>query len=106
MTARGRCLDDDVTNRRHQGRNMGWLGTLFVGAIVGWTGWGMHNGWRYLANGWLAALIAAVLALMVKMLGNITGLFVDGSALEWLSSVLGAIIAISLFNLWRPHTRG
>jgi len=82
---------------------MGWLGTLFVGAVVGWAGWGIEHGWRRLAQGWLAALIAAVAALIIKMLGNITGLFLDGSALEWLGSVLAAIISLWLFTRWRAQ---
>jgi len=75
---------------------MGWLGTLFVGAVVGWVGWSIEHGLRRFAQGWLAALIAAVAALVVKMLGNITGLFLDGSAVEWLASVFAAIFALWL----------
>jgi uncharacterized membrane protein YeaQ/YmgE (transglycosylase-associated protein family) len=76
---------------------MGWLGTLFVGAVVGLTGCALiwRRAWkRY----WMGIPLAAVCALLVKMLGNITGLFDDGGSAEWLAAVAAAIIATQVFG--------
>lgn len=79
---------------------MGWLGTLFVGAIVGLSGSAMQGHRR--ARQWgLAALLAAVCALVVKMLGNITGLFEDGASIEWLASVFAAILSVTVLGMVR-----
>lgn len=78
---------------------MGWFGTLFVGAVIGLVGEWMQGGWRPRRMGW-GALIAAICALMVKMIGNIVGIFDDGSSLEWLASVLTAIVAVSVYGGW------
>ncbi len=75
---------------------MGWLGTLFVGAVVGLADWLMQG--RRAPRGWLRVPIAAVCALMAKMLGNITGLFDDGSTFEWLASVGVAIVVVLIFD--------
>lgn len=78
---------------------MGWLGTLFVGAVVGYWGavmMGVPGGRHRLTS----MVIAAVCALLAKMLGNITALFEDGASLEWLVSVAVAIAATLAFSRW------
>ncbi|MCY0388222.1 hypothetical protein OVY01_13440 [Robbsia sp. Bb-Pol-6] len=76
---------------------MGWLGTLFVGAVVGIVGLVMQGRWRA-PRFWVGVGAAALCALLVKMLGNITGVLVDGASLEWLAAVVAAIAAVAAFG--------
>jgi uncharacterized membrane protein YeaQ/YmgE (transglycosylase-associated protein family) len=72
---------------------MGWIGTFLLGAALGWFGW-----WRHPARaGRPARAVAAgaLAAIVVKLAGNATGLFDDGEVLEWLLSVLGALVAVT-----------
>ncbi len=89
----------DTGEREERESLMGWFGTLFVGAVIGFIGEWMQGGWRLGRLGW-SALIAAMCALMMKMIGNIVGMFDDGSSLEWLASVLAAIIAVTVYGSW------
>lgn len=71
---------------------MGWIGTLLLGAAIGWFGW-----WRHPSRAGRpapAVLAGALVALAVKLAGNATGVFDDGEILEWLLSVLGALVAV------------
>lgn len=92
------AVDDNEANAaiRPEEPKMGWLGTVFVGAMIGLADWLMRG--RGETRGWLRVPIAAVCALMAKMLGNITGLFDDGSSLEWLASVGIAIVVVLVFD--------
>ncbi|MGI4862080.1 MAG: hypothetical protein ACRYHA_35150 [Janthinobacterium lividum] len=76
---------------------MSWLGTLFVGAVIGIVGYAMQGRWRA-PRFWAGVGVAAVCALLAKMLGNITGVLVDGATLEWLASVIAAIVAVTVFG--------
>lgn len=76
---------------------MGWLGTLFVGAVIGIVGYAMQGRWGA-PRFWVGVGLAAVTALLAKMLGNITGMLVDGASLEWLVAVLAAIVAVTAFG--------
>ena len=80
---------------------MGWFGTIFVGAVVGW--WGARGG-RSRQAPWLVALACALAAIMIKMLGNIVGLFDDGSVVEWLCSVGAAGVMLGVMQ-WLPTGR-
>jgi uncharacterized membrane protein YeaQ/YmgE (transglycosylase-associated protein family) len=78
---------------------MGWLGTVFVGAIVGLVGWQLHRRRaRSSLSWWLALGMTALAAVTAKLAGNLSGLFYDGQMLEWLASVLSAIVAITALN--------
>ncbi|MGI4858256.1 MAG: hypothetical protein ACRYHA_15360 [Janthinobacterium lividum] len=76
---------------------MGWLGTLFVGAVVGIVGYALQGRWRA-PRFWTGVGVAAACALLAKMLGNITGVLVDGASLEWLAAVVAAIVAVTAFG--------
>lgn len=85
---------------------MGWLGTLFVGAVIGIVGHALQGRWRA-PRYWAGVGVAALSALLVKMLGNITGVLVDGASLEWLAAVAAAIAAVALFDaLAMPASTG
>jgi len=80
---------------------MGWFGTLFVGAVVGLFGWKLHRA-RDRFRLWLAVVLGATGATIAKLAGNLSGAFYDGQTLEWLASVLAAILAVALLGgLWR-----
>ena len=91
---------------------MGWLGMLFVGAVVGCAAYAMSGGRGGRSAGltWRAALLTAVVgavcALLAKMLGNIVGWLVDGSTLEWLISISSAIIGSLVLTSNRIATKG
>ena len=74
---------------------MGWVGTLFIGAVVGWLG---GRGGQSRHAPWLVALACALAAMVIKMLGNIVGLFDDGSMAEWLCSVGAAVVMLSVMQ--------
>ncbi len=74
---------------------MGWVGALFIGAVVGWLG---ARGERSRHAPWRVALACALAAMVIKMLGNIVGLFDDGSMVEWLCSVCAAVAMVSVMQ--------
>lgn len=77
---------------------MGWAGTLFVGAVVGLAGWRLHPARRRL-RWWLMLLAGAAVALLAKYAGDMVGLFDDGDSLEWLASVLAAIVVVIVLGI-------
>jgi hypothetical protein len=80
---------------------MGWFGTIFVGAVVGLSGWRLHRQrGRRGFQVWLAVVLAAAAAVAAKLAGNLTGIFYDGQTLEWLVSVLAAIAAVTALGWW------
>jgi len=81
---------------------MGWLGTAWIGAVIGGLGWRWHPA-RGLFKLWLSVAACAAGACLAKLAGNLSGLFYDGQSLEWLTSVLVAVIVVAL--LGRAATR-
>ncbi|CAM2149865.1 GlsB/YeaQ/YmgE family stress response membrane protein [Pararobbsia alpina] len=104
---------------------MGWLGTAILAALIGMAGWrfhpsaparlgsasrsagldgsqtpaGMSPGRPGARFGTLvAAAVAACAALVVKLAGNASGAFSDGQSLEWLATVLAAILAVAILG--------
>jgi hypothetical protein len=104
---------------------MGWLGTAILAALIGLAGWRFHpsapghagpgsrltgadsgampsarrgrgTGLRFGAL--IAAGVAACAALVVKLAGNASGAFSDGQSLEWLATVLAAILAVAVLG--------
>jgi uncharacterized membrane protein YeaQ/YmgE (transglycosylase-associated protein family) len=78
---------------------MGWIGTIFVGAVVGLSGWWLQRprvraGMRL----WLAVVLAAAAAVIAKLAGNLTGFFYDGQTLEWLAIALAAIATVTVLG--------
>jgi hypothetical protein len=75
---------------------MGWLGTALLAAIVGFAGWRFHPNASALGRprGALTVAIAVAAALLVKLAGNASGAFVDGQTLEWLATVVAAIVVV------------
>lgn len=76
---------------------MGWLGTAFIGAVIGWFGWKWHPA-RDLFKLWIAVVASAAGACLAKLAGNASGLFYDGQTLEWLASVLAAVAVVALLG--------
>ncbi len=83
---------------------MGWLGTVFIGAVIGWFGWKWHPA-HGLFKGWTAVVASAAGACLAKLAGNLSGLFYDGQTLEWLASVLVAIAVVAVLG-WAATRRG
>lgn len=81
---------------------MGWLGTAFIGAVIGWFGWQWHPA-REMFKRWMAIAASVGGACLAKLAGNLSGLFYDGQTLEWLASVLVAVAVVIL--LGRVATR-
>jgi hypothetical protein len=79
---------------------MGWLGTALLAAVVGFAGWRFHPNASSLGRprGVLTVAIAVVAALIVKLAGNASGAFVDGQTLEWLATVVAAIVVVALMG--------
>ncbi len=78
---------------------MGWIGTIFLGAVVGLSGWWLQRpraraGMRL----WLVVVLAAAAAVVAKLAGNLTGFFYDGQTLEWLATVLAAIATVTVLG--------
>ena len=78
---------------------MGWVGTIFLGAVVGLSGWWLQRP-RARADMrlWLVVVLAAAAAVIAKLAGNLTGLFYDGQTLEWLATVLAAIATVTVLG--------
>jgi hypothetical protein len=76
---------------------MGWFGTAFLAAVIGFAGWRFHpaRGGRHAGLVIGAAIVAA---LLVKLAGNASGAFSDGQSLEWLATVLSAIAVVALLG--------
>ncbi|MCP1121141.1 hypothetical protein JOE11_005088 [Robbsia andropogonis] len=77
-------------------RAMGWLGTLMIGAVIGWAGtWRGRAGATRHAR-WIVVLACALAAMVIKMAGNIVDVFDDGSIAEWLCSVGAAMLMLGV----------
>jgi hypothetical protein len=78
---------------------MGWIGTIFLGAVVGLSGWWLQRP-RVRADLrlWLVVVSAAAAAVIAKLAGNLTGFFYDGQTLEWLATVLAAIATVTVLG--------
>jgi hypothetical protein len=76
---------------------MGWFGTAFLAAVIGFAGWRFHPS-RGLRPAWLVIGPAIVAALLVKLAGNASGAFSDGQSLEWLATVFAAIVVVALLG--------
>jgi len=78
---------------------MGWVGTIFLGAVVGLSGWWLQRP-RSRADMrlWLVVVLAAAAAAIAKLAGNLTGFFYDGQTLEWLATVLAAIATVTVWG--------
>jgi hypothetical protein len=76
---------------------MGWFGTAFLAAVIGFAGWRFHpaRGGRHAGLVIGAAIVAG---LVVKLAGNASGAFSDGQSLEWLATVLSAIAVVALLG--------
>jgi len=79
---------------------MGWFGTAILAAVIGIAGSRFHPSARSGRRpGTLVAVVVAVLAaLLVKLAGNASGAFSDGQTLEWLATVLAAIVAVAVLG--------
>ena len=84
---------------------MGWFGTAFLAAVIGFAGWRFHpaRGGRHAG---LVIGAAIVVALVVKLAGNASGAFSDGQSLEWLATVLSAIAVVALLGRTGRGGRG
>jgi uncharacterized membrane protein YeaQ/YmgE (transglycosylase-associated protein family) len=86
------------------GRNvalMGWIGTVLLGAVIGFAAWWLHplrraarkrpagRVWAALGAGVLAAVVA-------RMLGNVVGAYHDGDTLEWLACSVFALVVVTV----------
>ncbi|SAL76406.1 hypothetical protein [Caballeronia telluris] len=81
---------------------MGWIGTVFLGAVIGLAGWWLHplrraGRGRSLAARAGTALGAGILAAVVaRMFGNVVGAYHDGDTLEWLACSLFAFVVVTV----------
>jgi hypothetical protein len=83
---------------------MGWFGTAFLAAVIGFAGWRFHPS-RGERPAWLVTGAAIVAALLIKLGGNVSGAFSDGQSLEWLATVLSAMAVAALLGR-AGHTGG
>ncbi len=81
---------------------MGWIGLIFLGAVIGAAGWWLHPlrragrvacgpagyVWTAIAAGILATVVA-------RMLGNIVDVYHDGDTLEWLACAVFALFVVT-----------
>jgi hypothetical protein len=82
---------------------MGWIGLIFLGAVIGAAGWWLHPlrragrvGGGAAGRIW-TAVSAGILAIVVaRMFGNIVDLYHDGEMLEWIVCSLFALVVVTL----------
>lgn len=81
---------------------MGWIGLIFLGAVIGAASWWLHplrragrvgrspagHIWTAIAAGILATVVA-------RMLGNIADVYHDGDTLEWLACSVFALLVVT-----------
>jgi hypothetical protein len=82
---------------------MGWTGLIFLGAVIGATGWWLHPlrragrvGTGAAGRIW-TAIVAGILAIIVaRMFGNIMNLYHDGDTLEWFACTVFALVVVTV----------
>ncbi len=75
---------------------MNWFGIVVLGLAVGGLGWWLHPA-RAGRRGLRAALVVGVAAaVLARLAGNLTGLFLDGGSLEWPACAIAALIVVAL----------
>ncbi|KMZ11744.1 hypothetical protein BHUM_04381c [Candidatus Burkholderia humilis] len=75
---------------------MGWIGLIFLGAVIGWAGWWLHPLRRAAGRIW-TAIVAGVLATVVaRMLGNIIDIYHDGDTLEWFACAGFVLVVVTV----------
>jgi uncharacterized membrane protein YeaQ/YmgE (transglycosylase-associated protein family) len=81
---------------------MGWIGLIFLGAVIGAAGWWLHPLRRAtgrtgaMSRIW-TAIVAGVLATVVaRMLGNIIDIYHDGDTLEWFACAGFALVVVTV----------
>jgi hypothetical protein len=76
---------------------MGWFGTVFLAAVIGFAGWRFHPS-RGARPAGLVIAATVVAALLAKLAGNASGAFSDGQSLEWLATVFVSIAVVALLG--------
>jgi hypothetical protein len=81
---------------------MGWIGLIFLGAVIGAAGWWLHPLRRAGRIGkgaagriWTAVVAGILATVVARMFGNIIDLYHDGDSLEWLSCSLFALVVVT-----------
>jgi uncharacterized membrane protein YeaQ/YmgE (transglycosylase-associated protein family) len=81
---------------------MGWIGTVFLGAVIGLAGWWLHplrragRGRSTAGRVWTALGAGILAAVVARMLGNVVGAYHDGDTLEWLACSLFALVVVTV----------
>lgn len=82
---------------------MGWLGLIFLGAVIGAASWWLHPLRRAGRVGrgaagriWTAVAAGILASIVARMLGNIVDLYHDGDTLEWLACAVFALLVVTL----------
>ena len=84
---------------------MGWFGTIFVGAVVGFFGWKLHRA-RDRFRMWLAVVLGATGATLAKFAGNLSGAFPTLNFLTGLkanTTAFGQPLNINSTNFYRER---
>jgi hypothetical protein len=79
---------------------MGWIGMVFLGAVIGAAGWLLHPMRRAARRRpagrlWVAVAASVAATALARMLGSVLGAYHDGDSLEWLACSLFALAAVT-----------
>jgi hypothetical protein len=82
---------------------MGWVGLIFLGAVIGLAGWWLHPlrragriGPALAGRVWMALGAGALATVLARMFGNLVGAYHDGDTLEWLACSLFALVVVTV----------
>ena len=79
---------------------MAFLGTVFVGLIVGLIARAIKPGDDKM--GWIMTIILGVLgALLAGYVGRAMGLYQAGEPVGWIASIIGAIVLLFIYDVVR-----
>jgi len=83
---------------------MGWLGTVFVGMVVGLAGRATHP--ARTAIGWgMAALLGGGAALLAKYVGQAVGLYAEGEMAGWLAAIVAPALTVLVYGMFGGRRR-
>lgn len=78
---------------------MGWLGTLFVGAVIALAGRMAHPSGAYLRWG-RTLLLGAGVALAAKFGGQAAGIFREGELATWLAVLIAPTVVVMMYGVF------
>lgn len=83
---------------------MGWLGTVFVGMVVGLAGRATHPGRPNIGWG-IAALLGGGAALLAKYAGQAAGLYAEGQMAGWIAAIVAPALTVLVYGMFAGRRR-